>query len=94
VAGQDQRTAVLFFSGTYVVIAIFYNLLWRVAATGYHRHAAHFCGGAGRPGGRCGSGALLPRPATGIVSSRRPLAGQLAFFSPFFSQGGCAPIFS
>jgi len=34
VAGRDQRTAVLFFSGTYVAIAIFYNLLWRVAATG------------------------------------------------------------
>lgn len=42
VAGPDQRTAVLFFSGTYVVIAGFYNLLWRVAATD-HRLIAKGC---------------------------------------------------
>ena len=42
VGGHDQRTAVLFFSGTYVVIAIFYNLVWRVAVTG-HRLIAPGC---------------------------------------------------
>jgi uncharacterized membrane protein len=42
VAGPDQRTAVLFFSGTYVVIAAFYNLLWRVASTD-HRLIAKGC---------------------------------------------------
>src|SRR5437879_7587401 len=35
VGGHDQRTAVLFFSGTYVVIAVFYNVLWRVAVTNH-----------------------------------------------------------
>src|SRR2546423_2932329 len=45
VAGKDQRTAVLFFSGTYVAIALFYNLLWRVAATG-NRLIAPGCRGA------------------------------------------------
>jgi uncharacterized membrane protein len=34
-ANPDQRTAALFFSGTYVVIAAFYNLVWRVAASGH-----------------------------------------------------------
>ena len=40
--GHDQRTAVLFFSGTYVVIAVFYNVLWRVAVTN-HRLIAPGC---------------------------------------------------
>jgi len=40
IGGQDQRTAVLFFSGTYVAIAVFYNLLWRVAATDHRLIAA------------------------------------------------------
>lgn len=34
-AGADQRTAALLFSGTYVVIAAFFNLVWRVAAHEY-----------------------------------------------------------
>jgi uncharacterized membrane protein len=42
VGGHDQRTAVLFFSGTYVVIAVFYNVLWRVAVTD-HRLIAPGC---------------------------------------------------
>ena len=42
VGGHDQRTAVLFFSGTYVVIAIFYNVVWRVAVT-HHRLIAPGC---------------------------------------------------
>jgi uncharacterized membrane protein len=42
VGGHDQRTAVLFFSGTYMVIAIFYNMVWRVAVTN-HRLIAPGC---------------------------------------------------
>lgn len=33
-AGDDQTTAALFYSGSFVVTAFFFNLLWRVAATG------------------------------------------------------------
>jgi uncharacterized membrane protein len=32
-AGADQRTAALFYSGAFVVTAIFFNVMWRVAAT-------------------------------------------------------------
>ncbi len=32
--GDDQRTAALFYSGSFVVTAVFFNILWRVAATG------------------------------------------------------------
>jgi len=31
--GHDQTTAAIFYSGTFTVTAVFYNLLWRVAAT-------------------------------------------------------------
>src|SRR3954464_2020388 len=31
--GDDQTTAAIFYSGTFTVTAVFYNLLWRVAAT-------------------------------------------------------------
>lgn len=48
VGGNDQRTAVLFFSGTYVVISVFYNLLWRVASTDYRLIGAGFHDGADR----------------------------------------------
>ncbi len=33
-AGADQRTAAIFYSGSFVVTAAFFNLLWLVAATG------------------------------------------------------------
>ena len=32
-SGTDQTTAAIFYSGTFTVTAVFYNLLWRVAAT-------------------------------------------------------------
>ena len=32
-AGADQTTAAIFYSGTFVVTAAFFNVLWRVAAT-------------------------------------------------------------
>ncbi len=36
-----QRTAALFFNGTYVFIAIAFNLLWRYAASGNRRLLSH-----------------------------------------------------
>ena len=33
-AGADQTTAALFYSGSFVVTALFFNVMWRVAATG------------------------------------------------------------
>jgi len=33
-AGHDQQTAALLYSGSFVVTAVFFNVMWRVAATG------------------------------------------------------------
>ena len=33
-AGADQRTAAVLYNGSFVVTAVFFNLMWRVAATG------------------------------------------------------------